>query len=120
MLSEGELRLSEVRVEVERLQQETQERSAEWLKRSRAEAQAEAESVLKDAYSERLNVIERLKIQSERARSLAQETNMVQKNFVDFAQRLEESLKVALTNLDQIRTGSDGIVTQSEVAEKNS
>ena len=119
LLSEGDLRLQEVKVEVERMRVETQERSAEWLTRSRAEAQAEAKSVLQDAYDERSNAIARLKVQSDRARELSEESVRVKRHLTEFADDLQLSLEALKTKIRELDERAGGIADQTETTAKN-
>ena len=119
LLAEGELRLQEVKVEVERMRLETQERSAEWLARSRAEAQAEAKSVLQDAYDERTSAIARLKVQSDRARELSEESVRVRRHLTEFADDIQQSLEALKSKIRELDERAGGIADQTETTVKN-
>jgi len=119
LLAEGDLRLEEVRVEVERMRAETKERSEEWIARSRAEAQAEAKSVLQDAYDERTNAIARLKLQSDRARELAEESARVKRHLTEFADDLQQSLEALKAKIRELDERAGGNAVQTETTVKN-
>lgn len=119
LLAEGELRLQEVRVEVDRMRAETKERSEEWIARSRAEAQAEAKSVLQDAYDERTNAIARLKLQSDRARELSEESVRVRRHLTEFADDLQQSLEALKSKIRELDERAGGIADQTETTVKN-
>jgi len=119
LLAEGELRLQEVKVEVERMRLETQERSAEWLARSRAEAQAEAKSVLQDAYDERTSAIARLKVQSDRARELSEESVRIRRHLTEFADDIQQSLEALKSKIRELDERAGGIADQTETTIKN-
>jgi len=119
LLAEGELRLQEVKVEVERMRLETQERSAEWLARSRAEAQAEAKSVLQDAYDERTSAIARLKVQSDRARELSEESVRIRRHLTEFADDIQQSLESLKSKIRELDERAAGIADQTETTIKN-
>jgi gas vesicle protein len=119
LLAEGDLRLQEVKLEVERMRVETQERSAEWLTRSRAEAQAEAKSVLQDAYDERTSAIARLKVQSDRARELSEESVRVRRHLTEFADDLQQSLEALKSKIRELDERAGGIADQTETTAKN-
>lgn len=119
LLAEGDLRLEEVRVEVERMRAETKERSEEWIARSRAEAQAEAKSVLQDAYDERANAIARLKLQSDRARELAEESARVKRHLTEFADDLQQSLEALKAKIRELDERAGGNAVQTETTVKN-
>jgi F0F1-type ATP synthase membrane subunit b/b' len=119
LLAEGELRLQEVRIEVDRMRAETKERSEEWIARSRAEAQAEAKSVLQDAYDERTNAIARLKLQSDRARELSEESVRVRRHLTEFADDLQQSLEALKSKIRELDERAGGIADQTETTVKN-
>jgi vacuolar-type H+-ATPase subunit H len=119
LLAEGDLRLQEVKLEVERMRVETQQRSAEWLTRSRAEARAEAKSVLQDAYDERASAIARLKVQSDRARELSEESVRVRRHLTEFADDLQQSLEALRSKIRELDERAGGIADQTEMTAKN-
>lgn len=119
VINEAELRLSEARTEVDRMKNEAQERNADWLSRTRAEAQAEAKALLDDAYFEKAQVLERLKDMQERARRVADESTKVRRNLIDLYKDTQIKLSEAITEIQEIDERSKALAEQAQSAVQN-
>lgn len=119
VIKEAELRLSEARTQAEQMKNETQERNSELLARARAEAKAESQSILDDAYAERNNVLERLKSLNQRARQLADESTKIRRHLNDLYKDVQVRLNEVLVEINEVDEKASGLASQTETATKN-
>lgn len=119
VISEAESRLSEAKVEIERMRNEAQQRNLELMTRARNEAQAEAQSLLNDAYDERKTVIARLQGQNERVRQLADESARIRRHLTDLYKDVQLRLNEVITSINEIDERAGSLAEKADAATKN-
>ena len=119
VISEAESRLSEAKVEIERMRNEAQQRNLDLMTRARNEAQAEAQSLLNDAYDERKTVITRLQGQNERVRQLADESARIRRHLTDLYKDVQLRLNEVITSINEIDERAGSLAEKADAATKN-
>jgi vacuolar-type H+-ATPase subunit H len=119
VISEAESRLSEAKVEIERMRNEAQRRNLDLMTRARNEAQAEAQSLLNDVYDERKTVITRLQGQNERVRQLADESARIRRHLTDLYKDVQLRLNEVITSINEIDERAGSLAEKADAATKN-